>query len=111
MPHHKGHLKEYCHVIFASDEDAEKALQLNGQRFLGRVVEIRRPGEGGASAQHTRYGGSVGKPSGATRLKVSVRGFDRSLREDPVISCLFSLTLCLAISCQRPFLFFSHCKF
>ncbi|MEI4861464.1 hypothetical protein Q8G41_28135, partial [Klebsiella pneumoniae] len=51
--HDDGHPKGFGHVEFATAEDAEKAIQLNGQDFFGRAVRLDKAAERGASAPRT----------------------------------------------------------
>lgn len=86
---HEGAFKGYGHVEFASAEDAQKALELNGQDLLGRQVKLDLAKERGsytpASGNERSSYQKGGRGQGQT---IFIRGFDKSSGEAQVRSAL-----------------------
>lgn len=77
-----GRARGFCHVEFASADDATKALEYNGSELNGRQLKVdacaprQGGGGGGAGGFQTPRGGAAG---GATEGNtVFVKGFDKS---------------------------------
>ncbi|CAA7405407.1 unnamed protein product [Spirodela intermedia] len=85
-----GSFRGFGHVEFATDVDAEKALELNGQELFGRQVRLDLARERGAfTPQSGRDNNSYQKGGrGSESQTVFIKGFDRSLDEDQVRSSL-----------------------
>ncbi|KAG6500974.1 hypothetical protein ZIOFF_040837 [Zingiber officinale] len=82
-----GSFKGFGHVEFATEEDAKKALELNGNELFGRGVRLDVARERGSytpqSGKDNYQKGSKGQSQ-----TIFVKGFDRSLEEDQVRSSL-----------------------
>ncbi|EFH61525.1 hypothetical protein ARALYDRAFT_479366 [Arabidopsis lyrata subsp. lyrata] len=81
-----GTFKGYGHVEFASPEEAQKALELNGKMLLGRDVRLDLANERG---QRNSNPGRKGE--GSQSRTIFVRGFNSSLGEDEIKKELRSL--------------------
>ncbi|CAA6668539.1 unnamed protein product [Spirodela intermedia] len=96
-----GSFRGFGHVEFATDVDAEKALELNGQELFGRQVRLDLARERGAFTPQSGLpvywamlclqedNNSYQKGGrGSESQTVFIKGFDRSLDEDQVRSSL-----------------------
>ncbi|WCJ40040.1 nucleolin like 2 [Euphorbia peplus] len=78
--------KGFGHVEFATVEEAQKALKLNGNQLLGREVRLDLARERGDKTPYTPNNGPRGY--GAEGPKVFIRGFDVNSGEDEIKSSL-----------------------
>ncbi|XP_024197202.1 nucleolin 1 isoform X3 [Rosa chinensis] len=90
----EGQFRGYGHVEFASAEDAQKALELNGSDLLGRAVRLdlaRERGERGAYTPHSgKESNSYQKGGQGQSQTIFVRGFDTNQGEDEIRGALQS---------------------
>ncbi|CAN8288486.1 unnamed protein product [Cochlearia groenlandica] len=82
-----GTFRGFGHVEFASAEEAQKALEMNGRPLLGRDIRLDLAQERGERPAYTPQSGngnfrSGGGGGGGTT--VFVKGFDSSLPEDDI---------------------------
>ncbi|XP_042398064.1 nucleolin 2-like isoform X1 [Zingiber officinale] len=82
-----GTFKGFGHVEFATEENAKQALELNGNELFGRGVRLDVTRERGSytpqSGKDNYQKGSKGQSQ-----TIFVKGFDRSLEEDQIMSSL-----------------------
>ncbi|XP_077253834.1 uncharacterized protein LOC143892825 isoform X2 [Tasmannia lanceolata] len=86
----EGRFKGFGHVEFATPEEAQKALELNGQELLGRTVKLDLAHERGSYTPHSgKDNNSFQKGGrGGQGQTIFVRGFDKSLEEGQIRSNL-----------------------
>ncbi|KAH0914157.1 hypothetical protein HID58_028603 [Brassica napus] len=87
-----GSFRGFGHVEFASSEDAQKALELNGRALLGRDIRLDMAAErGDRPAYNTPQSGGGNFRSGGgggEGQKIFVKGFDSSLPEEDIRQAL-----------------------
>nr|XP_011463444.1 PREDICTED: nucleolin 1 isoform X4 [Fragaria vesca subsp. vesca] len=89
-----GNFKGYGHVEFATAEEAQKAVGLNGSDLFGRPIRLdlaRERGERGAYTPHSgKEGNSYQRGGQGQSQTIFVRGFDTTQGEDEIRSALQS---------------------
>ncbi|XP_042514780.1 nucleolin 1-like [Macadamia integrifolia] len=85
----EGRFSGFGHVEFSTEEEAKKALELNGQDLLGRPVKLDIARERGSSTPHSsKESNSYQKGGKGQARTIFVRGFDASTGEDQIRSAL-----------------------
>ncbi|XP_043696072.1 nucleolin 2-like [Telopea speciosissima] len=85
----EGKFRGYGHVEFATEGEAKKALELNGQDLLGRPVKLDIARERGSNTpQSSKESNSYQKGGKGQARTIFVRGFDTSTGEDEIRSTL-----------------------
>ncbi|OAY67807.1 Nucleolin 2 [Ananas comosus] len=81
-------LQGFGHVEFATEEAAQKALEMNGRELFGRGVRLDWPVKRLYTPQSGKENASYQKGGKGSGQTIFVRGFDKSLEEDQIRSSL-----------------------